>query len=548
MRSGSIFHGMLLETFPYIYKYQQYTYYHKKTKVKSMYCQQCQEAKTPACTLGGACGKNKTVAEVQDRVLYSLSALAFRAKAANTDLEPCVLEALFATLTNVSFDETRFSEYLSCITAHYTTLPSAADEPDFNGPAGLDAIADANTRSLISLLLFGVKGLAAYYSHAIILGKTDDSILRFIRDALASRFENLSIDQRTALVLECGKHGVSVLALLDAANQTYGVPEITSVSTSAGVRPGILVTGHDLKDLAMLLEATRNEGIDIYTHGEMLPAHAYPTLKKYPHLRGNFGGSWAEQRADLAKFHGPVLFTTNCLVPPAPSYVDKVFTTGAVSFPNCPHIEAKSDGSKDFSALIALARNCQPPEELGRPDLLTGCAHDAVLALAPKIIELIKGGKIRRFVVMAGCDGRDKRRSYYTEFAKALPSDTVILTAGCAKYRYNALALGDIDGIPRVLDAGQCNDSYSLVVVALALADAFGCGVNDLPISYNIAWYEQKAVLVLLALLHLGVKNIMLGPSLPEFVSPDVLNVLVTTFGIQSSSTIAEDLKNLSCV
>ncbi|MCZ0860940.1 hydroxylamine reductase [Methanocorpusculum sp. MG] len=513
-----------------------------------MYCQQCQESKTPACTLGGACGKNKIVAEVQDRVLYSLSALSFRAKTANTGLDPCVLEALFATLTNVSFDETRFNEYLSCITSHYNALPPAAGEPVFDAPAGLDAISDPNTRSLFSLLLFGVKGLAAYYSHAIVLGKTDDAILSFIRDALASRFEDLTIDQRTALVLECGKHGVAVLALLDAANQTYGVPEITSVSTSAGLRPGILVTGHDLKDLAMLLEATKDEGIDIYTHGEMLPAHAYPAFKKYPQLRGNFGGSWAEQRMDLAKFHGPVLFTTNCLVPPAPAYADKVFTTGAVSFPNCPHIDAKPDGSKDFSALIALARTCRPPEELGRPDLLTGCAHDAVLALAPKVIELIKGGKIRRFVVMAGCDGRDKRRSYYTEFAKALPHDTIILTAGCVKYRYNALALGDIDGIPRVLDAGQCNDSYSLVVIALALADAFGCGINDLPISYNIAWYEQKAVLVLLALLHLGVKNIMLGPSLPEFVSPDVLNVLVTTFGLQSSSTVAEDLVKLSCV
>ena len=513
-----------------------------------MYCQQCQESKKPACTLGGACGKNKTVAEAQDRVLYSLSCLAFRAKSASTDLQPCVLEALFATLTNVSFDEARFDEYLSCITGHYNSLPPAAGEPAFDADAGLDAISDANTRSLFSLLLFGVKGLAAYYSHALVLGKTDDTILPFIRDALASRFEDLSIDQRTALVLECGKQGVSVLALLDAANLTYGVPEITKVSTSSGVRPGILVTGHDLKDLAMLLEATKDAGVDVYTHGEMLPAHAYPAFKKYPHLRGNFGGSWAEQRSDLAKFHGPILFTTNCLVPPAPAYADKVFTTGAVGFPNCPHIDAKPDGSKDFSALIAAAKTCQPPEELGRPDLITGCAHDAVLALAPKVIELIKEGKIRRFVVMAGCDGRDKRRSYYTEFAKALPHDTIILTAGCAKYRYNALALGDINGIPRVLDAGQCNDSYSLVVIALALADAFGCGVNDLPISYNIAWYEQKAVLVLLALLHLGVKNIMLGPSLPEFVSPDVLNVLVKTFGLQPSSTVEEDLKKLSCV
>jgi hydroxylamine reductase len=501
----------------------------------------------PACTLGGACGKNKTVAEAQDKVLYALSALAYRAKAADAELEPCVLESLFATLTNVSFDEVRFAEYLSCITEHYSSLPKAAGEPAFSGSSGLDAIADTNVRSLYSLLLFGVKGLAAYYSHALALGKTDDNILRFIRNALASRFEAIAIDQRTALVLECGGYGVKVLALLDAANQTYGIPEITNVSTRVGVRPGILVTGHDLKDLALLLAATQNEGIDIYTHGEMLPAHAYPAFKKYPHLRGHFGGSWEEQRSELPMFNGPILFTTNCLVPPAPAYAEKVFTTGAVSFPSCSHIGARSDDSKDFSALIALAKTCRPPEDLGRPDLLTGCAHDAVLAIVPKIIELINAKKIRRFFVMAGCNGRDKHRSYYTEFAKALPKDTVILTAGCAKFRYNALDLGDIDGIPRVLDAGQCNDSYSLVVVALALADAFGCDVNDLPVSYNIAWYEQKAVLVLLALLHLGVKNIMLGPSLPAFVSPDILNVLVEAFGLQPSSTVKEDLVKLSC-
>ncbi|MDR0439291.1 MAG: hydroxylamine reductase, partial [Methanocalculaceae archaeon] len=477
-----------------------------------MYCQQCQESKISACTLGGSCGKNKFVAEVQDRVLYSLSALALRAKAANISLEPCVLEPLFATLTNVNFDEARFKEYLSCITSHYDALFPTVGDPSFDAPAGLDAISDVDVRSLFSLLLFGVKGLAAYYSHAIVLEKTDDAILLFIRDALASRFEDITIDQRIALVLECGKYGVVVLALLDAANQIYGVPEITNVSTCSGIRPGILVTGHDLKDLAMLLEATRDTGVDVYTHGEMLPAHAYPALKKYPHLRGNFGGSWVEQKVDFEKFHGPILFTSNCLVPPAPTYADKVFTTGAASFPNRPHIYAKQDGSKDFSTIISLAKICHPPEELHRPALLTGCAHDAVLSLAPKIIELINGGKIRRFVVMAGCDGRDERRSYYTEFAKALPHDTIILTAGCAKYRYNALALGDIDGIPRVLDAGQCNDSYSLVIIALALADALGCDVNDLPVSYNIAWYEQKAVLVLLVLLHLGVKNIILGP------------------------------------
>lgn len=498
--------------------------------------------------MGGACGKTSTVAEAQDRVLYALSGLSLRAKAAKKDLNPCVLEALFATLTNVGFDENRFAGYLTCITANRDALPAVAGEPAGTARAGLDAIADVNVRSLYSLLLFGVKGLAAYYSHAIVLGKTDDTILRFIRDALASRFEQLTIDQRTALVLECGAYGVQALALLDAANQTYGIPQITTVSASVSTRPGILVTGHDLKDLKMLLEATKDAGIDIYTHGEMLPAHAYPALKAYPHLRAHYGGSWAEQRTELPRFHGPVLFTTNCLVPPSKAYADKVFTTGAVGFPGCPHIAENPNGSKDFTALIAAAKTSAPPEPLGRPDLLTGCAHDAVLSLAPKVIDLINQKKIRRFVVMAGCDGRDKCRSYYTEFAKALPSDTVILTAGCAKFRYNGLDLGDIEGIPRVLDAGQCNDSYSLVVVALALADAFGCGVNDLPISYNIAWYEQKAALVLLSLLHLGVNNIMLGPSLPAFVSPDVLNVLVKTFGVQPSSTVEEDLRKLSCV
>lgn len=516
--------------------------------VKIMYCRQCQETKAPACTKGGACGKTSMVAEAQDRVLYALSGLALRAMAAKTDLNPCVLEALFATLTNVGFDEQRFIGYLACISTHRDALPAVAGEPAPTAPAGLDAIEDVNVRSLYSLFLFGVKGLAAYSSHAIVLEKTDDTILRFIRDALASRFQQLTLDQRTALVLECGAYGVKALALLDAANQTYGIPEITAVSAAVGTRPGILVTGHNLKDLKMLLEATKDAGIDIYTHGEMLPAHAYPAFKAYPHLRAHYGGSWAEQRTELPKFHGPVLFTTNCLVPPSAVYADTVFTTGAVGFPGCPHIAENPDGSKDFTALIAAAKASAPPEDLGRPDLLTGCTHDAVLALAPKVIDLINQNKIHRFVVMAGSDGRDTRRSYYTEFAKALPADTIILTAGCAKFRYNGLDLGEIEGIPRVLDAGQCNDSYSLVVIALALADAFGCGVNDLPIFYNIAWYEQKAVLVLLSLLHLGVKNIMLGPSLPAFVPPDVQIVLVNRFGVQPSSTVEEDLRKLSCV
>ncbi|HJJ36711.1 MAG TPA: hydroxylamine reductase, partial [Methanocorpusculum sp.] len=412
----------------------------------------------------------------------------------------------------------------------------------------LDAIADENDRSLISLLLFGIKGLAAYYYHAQVLGKTSTETLAFIAKALASRFKTLSIEERIGLALKCGKFGASTLALLDEANHRYGTPEITQVSTKVGTRPGILITGHDLRDLELLLEQTRDSGIDVYTHGEMLPAHAYPAFKKYPQFKGNFGTSWANQKTELAKFNGPILFTTNCLVPPAETYKSRVFTTGAVGFEGCAHIP-EINGRKDFSPLIALAKTCIAPEQIApETTLITGCAREPVLSLAGKVIELINAGKIRRFVVMAGCDGRDKDRDYYTRFAQALPKDTIILTAGCAKYRYNTLDLGDIDGIPRVLDAGQCNDCYSLVAIALALADAFKCGVNDLPISYNIAWYEQKAVLVLLALLYLGVENIMLGPSLPKFVSPAVLAVLVKTFNLQPSSAVEQDLKTLKCL
>lgn len=525
-----------------------------------MYCQQCQEAKAPACTHGGVCGKDKVTAAYQDAVLYCLSGLCYRLNAEEKLPEPCIIEPLFATLTNVSFDKARFVGYLKCITDHRDSLPSKADEPEACSwkPANeeeivgsekirLDAIADENERSLFSLLLFGVKGLAAYYSHAVALGEKNDAFLAFITKALASRFMKLSIEERTALVLECGKYGADVLALLDKANQYYGVPEITKVNTTPGSNPGIAVSGHDLKDLEMILKQTEGTGVDVYTHGEMLPAHAYPEFKKYKHFKGNYGTSWANQRAELESFGGPVVFTTNCIVPPLQSYKGRVFTTGAVGFPGCVHIPETPSG-KDFSEVIKLAKQSPAPKDLKIPPMLTGCGHDAVLALAGKVIELVKAGKIRRFVVMAGCDGRDSAREYYTEFAKALPKDTVILTAGCAKYRYNTLDLGDIDGIPRVLDAGQCNDSYSLVVIASALAEAFGCGINDLPVSYNIAWYEQKAVLVLLVLLHLGVKNIMLGPSLPKFVSPAVLDLLVKTFGIQAASDVQTDLKKLNCI
>jgi hydroxylamine reductase len=402
-----------------------------------------------------------------------------------------------------------------------------------------------DVRSLRALLLFGLKGVAAYYHHAAVLGYTDAKITDFMQKGLASTLHDLPADQMTALVLECGGVGVTTLALLDTANtKTYGDPEITSVKTSVGKRPGILITGHDLKDLQQLLEQSKDSGIDIYTHGEMLPANAYPAFKKYTHLYGNYGGSWWHQKEEFDQFNGPVIVTTNCIVPPKDSYRDRIYTTGPAGYPGVKHIRAGNEGKKDFSAVIAHAKKCPPPQDPNAPgrNLVTGCAHTAVLAIAGTIVEAVKKGDIKRFVVMAGCDGRQSERSYYTDFAKALPKNTVILTAGCAKYRYNGLDLGSIGGIPRVIDAGQCNDCYSLVVIAQALAKAFGVGINELPISYNIAWYEQKAALVLLALLHLGVKDITLGPKLPGFVSPGVLKVLVDNFGIRKNSTVEADM------
>ncbi len=532
-----------------------------------MYCYQCEEtAKGCGCTGMGVCGKDAETAGLQDVLIYLTKGIAVRNLAAMEKGEGTkeagrfIAEALFATLTNVNFDRQRFHEYIDTAVALRDALPPAGgDEPDActwmpaddadiaakAGEVGVLATENEDVRSLRELLVYGLKGVGAYYYHAAALGYEDDEVTAFIQRALASTLRNLTIDEMVGIVLECGGVGVKTLALLDTANtSTFGTPEITTVRTAPGTRPGILVTGHDLKDLKDLLDQTEGRGVDVYTHGEMLPAHAYPVFKKYEHLVGNYGGSWPFQKEEFEAFNGPVLVTTNCLVPPKESYRDRIYTTGPVGFAGCTHIQAAADGTRDFSAVIEHAQTCLPPKNLhgGNSDLVTGCAHGAVLSIADTVVDAVKKGAIRRFIVMAGCDGRQSERSYYTEFAQALPNDTVILTAGCAKYRYNSLDLGDIGGIPRVLDAGQCNDCYSLVVIAQALAKAFDVGINDLPISYNIAWYEQKAVLVLLALLNLGVKNITLGPRLPAFVSPGVLKVLVENFGIRANTTVAEDL------
>ena len=535
-----------------------------------MFCYQCEEtARGTGCTVKGVCGKEDHTAGRMDVLIWLCKGISERNIAAaksgkeNKDVGMFITNALFATLTNTNFDDARLRDLITRAIALRDALPaSGANEPDActwtpkndaEIAAKAEEIAAAangndDVRSLRALLLFGLKGVAAYYHHAAVLGYTDAKITDFMQKGLASTLHDLPAGEMTALVLECGGVGVTTLALLDTANtKTYGDPEITSVRTSVGNRPGILITGHDLKDLQQLLEQSQDSGVDIYTHGEMLPANAYPALKKYPHLYGNYGSSWWHQKEEFERFSGPVLVTTNCIVPPNDSYRDRIYTTGPAGYPGVKHIVAGKDGKKDFSAVIAHAKRCQPPQGPNAPgrDLVTGCAHTAVLSLAGTVVEAVKNGDIKRFIVMAGCDGRQSERSYYTEFAKALPKNMVILTAGCAKYRYNGLDLGSIGGIPRVIDAGQCNDCYSLVVIARALAKAFGVGINELPISYNIAWYEQKAALVLLALLNLGVKDITLGPKLPAFVSPGVLKVLVDNFGIAKNSTVEEDLARL---
>lgn len=545
----------------------------------SMFCNQCQETvRGIGCTVRGVCGKDETVANLQDLLLYVLRGISVYA-AKNRELgfsdqetDKFIMENLFSTITNVNFTKEYFIEeikrgfalrdknreaFIKAGGKIASQLPDAAvwysdDTEEYERKAaqvGLLSTADEDIRSLRQLLTLGVKGMSAYAKHAFVLGYQDEAVFAFMQKALAATVDDsLGMEELLSLVMECGKYGVEVMALLDKANTaTYGNPEITRVSIGVRNRPGILVSGHDLKDLEELLEQSQDMGVDIYTHGEMLPAHYYPALKKYPHLAGNYGNAWWKQDKEFESFNGPILMTTNCLVPPKDSYKDRVFTTSMVGFPGLKHIpDGENGGPKDFSPIIAMAKTCPPPAEIEQGEITGGFAHAQVLALADKVVEAVKSGAIKRFVVMAGCDGRMKSREYYSEFAKALPKDTVIMTAGCAKYKYNKQDLGDIGGIPRILDAGQCNDSYSLAVIALKLKEVFNLeDINDLPISYNIAWYEQKAVIVLLALLYLGVKNIHLGPTLPAFLSPNVAGVIIEKFGLSGISTVEEDLKIL---
>lgn len=543
----------------------------------NMFCYQCQEAAGgKGCTVKGVCGKEPQTSALMDLLLYTVRGMSIvntalrKNKEEDIDASRQILDALFCTITNANFDDEAISKRITKAvetksrliekaislgiqlpeTEEVTFYPTPETYQSVASTIGVLSEENEDIRSLKQLVIYGVKGAAAYGEHALNLGYEDTEVYVSIEAALAevSR-EDISADELTALVLKVGETGVKVMALLDNANtSTYGNPEITKVNIGVGKNPGILVSGHDLKDLQELLEQTAGTGVDVYTHSEMLPAHYYPAFKKYPHFVGNYGNAWWKQREEFEAFNGVILFTTNCIVPPlkTATYTNRIYTTGSAGLSGATHIPNREDGKpKDFSAFIEHAKKCAPPHEIETGEIIGGFAHNQVLALADKVIDAVKTGAIRKFVVMAGCDGRMKSRSYYTDFANTLPQDSVILTAGCAKYRYNKLPLGDIGGIPRVLDAGQCNDSYSLVVIALALKDAFGLdNVNDLPIVYNIAWYEQKAVIVLLALLSLGVKNIHLGPTLPAFLSPNVVNVLVENFGIGGISTVEEDMEN----
>lgn len=536
-----------------------------------MFCYQCQEtAGCSGCTQVGVCGKKPDVAAMQDLLIYvtkgiSAVTMALRAggEEVSSEINHLITLNLFTTITNANFDKEVITERIKITLSkkqellqkvrNVQMLPEAAvwngSEENFEAKAaqvGVLATENEDIRSLRELITYGLKGLSAYSKHANVLLKDSEEVDAFLQRALSATLDNtLTADQLVELAMETGKYGVDGMAMLDSANtEAYGNPEITKVNIGVGSRPGILVSGHDLKDLEMLLEQTQGTGVDIYTHSEMLPAHYYPKFKKYPNFIGNYGNAWWKQKEEFEAFNGPILMTTNCIVPPKSSYKDRLFTTGATGYPGCKHINGGIGEQKDFSEIIAMAKSCQPPTEIENGEIIGGFAHNQVLSLADKIVDAVKTGAIKKFVVMAGCDGRAKSRSYYTDFAKALPKDTVILTAGCAKYKYNKLNLGDINGIPRVLDAGQCNDSYSLAVIALKLKEVFECNdINELPIIYNISWYEQKAVIVLLSLLYLGVKNIHLGPTLPAFLSPNVAKVLVDNFGISGIGTVEEDIE-----
>lgn len=536
-----------------------------------MFCYQCQEtAGCSGCTQVGVCGKKPDVAAMQDLLIYvtkGISAVTTALRAGgeevSSEINHLITLNLFTTITNANFDKEVITERIKITLSkkqellqkvrNVQMLPEAAVwngiEENFKAKAaqvGVLATENEDIRSLRELITYGLKGLSAYSKHANVLLKDSEEVDAFLQRALSATLDNtLTADRLVELAMETGKYGVDGMAMLDSANtEAYGNPEITKVNIGVGSRPGILVSGHDLKDLEMLLEQTQGTGVDIYTHSEMLPAHYYPKFKKYPNFIGNYGNAWWKQKEEFEAFNGPILMTTNCIVPPKSSYKDRLFTTGATGYPGCKHINGGIGEQKDFSEIIAMAKSCQPPTEIENGEIIGGFAHNQVLSLADKIVDAVKTGAIKKFVVMAGCDGRAKSRSYYTDFAKALPKDTVILTAGCAKYKYNKLNLGDINGIPRVLDAGQCNDSYSLAVIALKLKEVFECNdINELPIIYNISWYEQKAVIVLLSLLYLGVKNIHLGPTLLAFLSPNVAKVLVDNFGISGIGTVEEDIE-----
>ena len=548
-------------------------------KENKMFCFQCQEtAKGTGCTIQGVCGKKAETSRWQDLLLSVVRGVAtvtdaLRNAGIETDQEvgDYLVDALFATITNANFDDQAIlnkvdkgvslkRDLLSLACENHVALPDyrevkwGGEKADYETEGNREGVlrtGNEDIRSLKELTVLGLKGMAAYYEHASRLHERNEEIIAFMEKALSTVTDpSADMDTLLSTVMETGRFGVDAMALLDKANtQAYGNPELTKVNIGTGSRPGILISGHDLKDIEQLLEQTEGTGIDVYTHGEMLPAHYYPQLKKYKHLIGNYGNAWWKQKEEFETFNGPIVFTTNCIVPPSPkaSYRDRVFTTNATGFPGWKHIVADESGHKDFSEVIEIAKTCKAPTAIEQGEIIGGFAHAQVFALADKVVEAVKSGAIRKFIVMSGCDGRMKSRDYYTEFASQLPKDTVILTSGCAKFKYNKLNLGDINGIPRVLDAGQCNDSYSWAVVALKLKEIFGANdINDLPIEFNIAWYEQKAVIVLLALLHLGIKNIHIGPTLPAFVSPNVLKVLTENFGLSGITTVEEDLKNMA--